>query len=77
MSADLPPPAPTPPSIEQAVKDYVDIIDDVRELKKGLALVNSTVSRLVEAQTVDRMQLGRIERLLVEIRAAQMRQELK
>lgn len=78
MSADLPPPAPTPPSIEEAVQAHLDVVHELRELHRESAatatrlaelgrLVGSLAAnqeRLANEQTVDRLTLGRVEKKL-------------
>lgn len=62
--SDLPPPTPTPPSIEEAVREHIDVVHQMLEFRRELRGVAATVHRLVEAQTVDRLTLGRVEKKL-------------
>lgn len=69
MSTDLPPPVPTPPGLERAVQEHLDVIHAVGELRRDQASTAATLARLVEAQTVDRLTLGRIEKQLAAVLA--------
>lgn len=61
MSDAAPPAYVTPPSIEASVREHIgdaELRDEVRELR-------ATVGRLADAQTVDRLTLGRLEKYVV------------
>lgn len=74
MSADLPPPSPTPPSIEEGVQHHLEVIHELREFRvrqlELLRLVSALTAnqeRLANEQTVDRLTLGRVEQKLDRI----------
>jgi hypothetical protein len=60
MSMDLPPPSPTPPSLEQAVQDHLDVIHEVCELRRD-------VGRMADAQTKDRLTMGGLEKRFMSV----------
>lgn len=76
MSAELPPPAPTPPSIEAAVREHLDVIHEVRELRRiaeglcdrqaavaiAVTSLAGDVGRVSDRQTTDSFTLVRLER---------------
>jgi hypothetical protein len=83
--SDAPPPSlpfDPPPSIEEAVQEHINVKHTVERFqleqtaqRKAIAELAANVARLVEAQTVDRLTLGRVEKLLTQIRADQVRTE--
>lgn len=64
MSIDLPPPTPTPPSIEVAVREHLDIIQAVEKLQNAVARIEAEQKRVTNDATKDRLLLGRVERKL-------------
>ncbi len=64
MSFHLPPPSLTPPSINKTVHEYLDVLHEVREVRREQARQELMIARLFDAQTADRLTLGRVERKL-------------
>lgn len=68
MSDAAPPlPFPTPPSIEASVKEHLDVVHELREMRIQLSRQGGQLDRLTDAQTVDRLTIGRVEKYLLVI----------
>lgn len=68
-----PPPDPfaPPPSIEAAVQEHLDVIHEIREMRReiitlavNVGSISANLTRLANEQTVDRLTLGRVEKKL-------------
>lgn len=84
MSDAAPPAVPfvEPPSIEQAVNEHLGVVRELRDvtdaqlrLERSINNLTADHRRLANEQSVDRLTLGRIERLLMDIRADQLKTE--
>jgi hypothetical protein len=77
MSYTPPPRAPTPPGIEQAVNEHLDLVHEMREIRQALTaltaipemrremtLMRGAIGHLADSRTVDRLLIGRIERVM-------------
>lgn len=76
MSNGLPPPTPTPPSIEQAVREHLEVVHEIHELRrvtdtlagqqaataKAVTSLAGDIGRLADGRTADSLTLSRIER---------------
>lgn len=62
--ADLPPPTPTPPSLESAVQEYLNVVHEVRELRREVNQLRADVGRALDASTAAKLLLGRLARHL-------------
>lgn len=65
MSDAAPPtPFPTPPSISEAVQAELDVLHNVREMRRQVHALEANQQRLANEQTIDRLTLGRVEKKL-------------
>lgn len=81
MSDAIPPPAPTPPSVESAVREYLDVIHEVRELRRttdvlcdrqsataiAVTSLAGDIGRMGDRQTTDSLTLVRVDRRLTAL----------
>lgn len=63
MSDAAPPPLPfpTPPSIERAVNEHLDVVHEMRELRREMNVLTANHARMANEASVDRLTLGRVE----------------
>lgn len=56
-----------PPSIETSVQEHLNVVHEMREMRESQRILNENHQRLADAITVDRLSLGRIEKLLSRV----------
>jgi chromosome segregation ATPase len=57
-------PFPAPPTLERAVQEAVDIIQEVRDLRTTLTDVSLSLARLLNSRTEDRLLIGGLQKKL-------------
>ena len=56
-----------PPSIETSVQEHLNVIHAIEEMRESQRILNQNHSRLADAISVDRLTLGRVEKLATEL----------
>ena len=62
MADAAPPSLPfvPPPSIEEAVQEYLNVIREVREMRREMAQLRADVGRAIDASTTTKMMLYKL-----------------
>lgn len=55
------PPTPTPPTIEKAVQEHLDVLQALHGVQRGVTSLQSDVGRLANTRTTDRIMLERMD----------------